>query len=377
MLLSCRRLVFTKTQMYFQCMAGTSIESLTPIFRSDSRSSRHTHSMWAINVDDLYGVFPRDTIRFDPDHINHRLCEYYKRQLSFCTDTIDAFLGVLNFYRALMPMGQKITQFYGVLFSYSEHPKSELPRVSFLEGLLWLIKYPGDDDKLLLCEDTPYVVPHTFPSWSWASVKASQSAGGLGDLVPKPISRWPCDCKKYRGIEVRVQHRHRGIRRLADLHYDEDNYKYFMPWIDITTWTRPCKVLQSSLRVGVVSPYRSDSTIHDPVAVEKMEVHAICLKAMSSYYSDRTILVSGLLVVETEPGVYRRVANFSWRIDSHFCRLTDEFDEALQHAFDCDDGSGAGEAQMWKGLAEDVWNGPHVLERLREDPWQRRTMRLI
>jgi hypothetical protein len=193
MLLSCRRLVFTKTQMYFQCMAGTSIESMSPelAVKSGLLTGSPVQSVSGIDLEELYRVFPRGfaeshedapdrSVRSYARYLNNRLCEYYKRQLSFGTDTIDAFLGIINFCRAAS-MGQKITQFYGVLFSYDDTSGHDLPRASFLEGLMWSISPPMHDE-VLRRETTLYVVPHTFPSWSWASAKATLPADALGDL---------------------------------------------------------------------------------------------------------------------------------------------------------------------------------------------------
>jgi hypothetical protein len=401
MLLSSRRLVFTETQMYFQCMCGTSIESLSPGLTHLSEASdyggfcRPPYSEWYnreiytgltvrsvrnslcdVGFEELYRLFPHRNVGGHTGYLNDRLREYYKRQLSFGTDTIDAFLGIVNFYSTSQSTRTKITQFYGVLFSYGNTSERNLPRASFLEGLLWSIRTPNNDH-IFGRKVTPYFTPHTFPSWSWASAKAAQPANALVDLLPQPIL-WQYDYDIYREIEVRAQHRRDGISQVEDLPYQEDDYKHFMPWIDITTWTRPCKVAQLSSGVGVVSLYSQDSTIQDQLALDRAEVHAICLKATGFVDDENAVSISGLLVVETEPGLYRRVVGFSRHFNLRKYKLAKEFEEELQQALGSGDGNGDVEkATKTRRLRRGGWNSPRVLERFSGEQWQRRMMRLI
>jgi hypothetical protein len=367
MLLSCRRLVFTKTQMYFQCMSGISIESVSPCFGSHSASSLATGlslqfiGNWSCSIpfEEVYGVFPVESTRNQPDYLNERLKEYYKRQLSFGTDAIEAFLGIINFYRTSRPTGS----FYGVLYFYDLASEPHLPLASFLEGLLW--------------STTPSnVKPHTFPSWSWASVKASQPADVSCDLATG-FTPEHYDYEIYQDIDIHVQHRLGGIIQLADLAWHEDDYKCFMPWIDITTWTRPCKVERSRSGLGLVSLYPETYETYNPLALDRGVVHAICLKARGIIIDRFEIHVVGLLVVETEPGLYRRVGELSWSVDLNLCELAKKYRAELQKAKGPPNTGIKAVAAQMRRLREGGWHGPHLLERLSDDPWQRRTMRLI
>lgn len=396
MLLSCRSLVFTETQIYFQCVIETSIESISPGLTFASTStlpSAACVSNVSKTFEYLYSVFPHGDVERHVDHLNDRLREYYQRQLSFGTDAIDVFLGIMSFYHASNSTATKLTQFYGVMFDYRDASDPDLPRASFLHGLLWSTKIP---------QNTPYVVPHTFPSWDWASVKASQPAEALGELVlPHTLRRR--EYGMYREIEVRIWHRVSGSSQIADFPNYEDDYKHFMPWIDIATWTRPYKVTRLNPRSGIVSQYSNPSTIenrlasgaakvmiHDPLALEKAEVHAICLKVTDSYEFD-LVGVSGLLVVETELGLYRRVAMFQWDLDLRNSELGNEIREEVQRALGLDgrigdEGREKGKSHVYdrvnrknamKRLKEGGYIGPQVLGRLSEEPWQRRTIGLI
>jgi hypothetical protein len=130
--------------------------------------------------------------------------------------------------------------------------------------------------------------------------------------------------------------------------------------------------------VGVVSLYSQDSTIQDQLALDRAEVHAICLKATGFVDDENAVSISGLLVVETEPGLYRRVVGFSRHFNLRKYKLAKEFEEELQQALGSGDESGdAGKAAKTRRLRQGGWNSPRVLERFVGEPWQRRTMRLI
>ncbi|XP_014554498.1 hypothetical protein COCVIDRAFT_55448, partial [Bipolaris victoriae FI3] len=85
MLLSRRRLVFTKTQMYFQCRNAMCMESLNPDYTDYRRGS-------------IFPIrrFPSGGIGKTVYDLLCRLEEYYRRELSFGIDSILAFDGVVN-----------------------------------------------------------------------------------------------------------------------------------------------------------------------------------------------------------------------------------------------------------------------------------------
>ncbi|KAF2687069.1 HET-domain-containing protein, partial [Lentithecium fluviatile CBS 122367] len=80
-LLSRRCLVFTESQMYFQCLGMTRLESLRgdPDFRK--------------------GALPTSTSNWTIDEFQAQLPEYFKRELSHSGDALNAFEGVVNHFR--------------------------------------------------------------------------------------------------------------------------------------------------------------------------------------------------------------------------------------------------------------------------------------
>jgi hypothetical protein len=137
-------------------------------------------------------------------------------------------------------------------------------------------------------------------------------------------------------------------------------------------------VFVSSSGLGTAFLDHRSYTIHDPLALEKNEVHAVCLKATSFDKDENALSVSGLLVVETEPGIYRRVSRFSWDTHMHACKLSDELEEKSPRVHEYRDASGEEcKEEGARGSREGGRTGLKILERLRGEPWTRRTMRLV
>ena len=121
MLLSRRRLVFPKSQMYSQCTVSHEIESLFPRMTSGPFKN-------------VYRVFPPYGIGQSTEDLKLRLCEYYRRQLSYEADIVDAFAGIVNAFQDTGFDSDTLTQFYGVLAYYNKDDTDKV-RISFLIGL--------------------------------------------------------------------------------------------------------------------------------------------------------------------------------------------------------------------------------------------------
>jgi hypothetical protein len=356
MLLSRRRLVFTDTQMYFQCFMEHHIESLTPGLTSGP-------------FKDVYRVFPHGGLGHHASEFNNRLCEYYKRELSYNADIIDAFLVILNAFNAFKDLDflrNPVTQFYGVPLCYFHPSETLLPTASFLDGLLWEVETP---------EGTPWKAPETFPSWSWASFKAAQPSEAPGDLRLR-TNLLLDSFEMYEKVKVKIKHRLNGPTNIADFPYSESDYKQFEPWIEVTTWVRSCAVRKHRKNHhGKVSLYSEDIKIYDPLAVQKGKVKAVCFRAEGLDVKEKKVSVAGLLVVETEPGLYRRVATFSCEIFPILEDLSHKARKELEQIFD--PARPGNDKSKERQLREDGWTGPQVLGKLPKEKWQRRTLRLI
>lgn len=127
MLLSRRRLVFTRTQMYFQCRNVICMESLNPDY-TDYRRERSS----------LISCFPLGGIGETVDDLLRQLEEYFRRKLSFGIDSILAFDGVVNAFDESESFPFRVKQFYGVLLLHCDENK-DMARRSFISNICWCL----------------------------------------------------------------------------------------------------------------------------------------------------------------------------------------------------------------------------------------------
>jgi hypothetical protein len=142
-LLSRRRLVFTRSQLYFQCHEMHCCESVTITMKSEGTS---TWADKALETD--LQAFPRGGKHVtDATEVADRLQEYLQRQLTYESDTLDAFAGVL---RHFWYVPDPVYHIWGLPF--------QPPRV--LKALLWMPQLGAG----------PHLArKDMFPSWTWAA----------------------------------------------------------------------------------------------------------------------------------------------------------------------------------------------------------------
>ncbi|KAH7079567.1 heterokaryon incompatibility protein-domain-containing protein [Paraphoma chrysanthemicola] len=354
MLLSPRRLVFTDSQMYFQCTVQHDIESLccgltSTIFKG------------------AYQAFPYRSISHDhdaADALSHRLMEYYQRQLSYQSDIIDAFLGVFSAFDVSEELQHSVTHFYGVPM-YHDKSNPEVTRQSFLNSLLWFIEVQDAGDA---------IYSNTFPSWTWASVKADRPLNEPGELHINTAEMLRGD-EFPKDINIEFWHRDAGPMDIHTFVNQDSNWKAFHPWLDVTTWTRRYVVElndEKHLRgTGFFDTDRERIIIRDSLALERLVVHIICLQISGFRAETRDLLIRGLLVVEIEPGVYRRV-DF---IDMEFWFRDFDLTYEAQVEMECTLVLPPWEREQT--LKRNGWKDPDILEKLPGGVWARRTVRLI
>jgi hypothetical protein len=166
-LLSKRRLFFTEKQVYFECGRATFMETVTEpeellFAQADAAMKREIHS-GSIDtlLDTRHRLFPADylsQISEGPWLIQHRLADYTARSLTFESDTLNAFLGILRHFRNLEC---SISHVWGVPVLWSSAAKWSAME-GFATGLSWIGFFP-----------TTQVIERRFefPSWSWAGWK--------------------------------------------------------------------------------------------------------------------------------------------------------------------------------------------------------------
>lgn len=161
-----------------------------------------------------------------------------------------------------------------------------------------------------------------FPSWIWASVKADRPSDDAGVLDIRNAHPHIVEAVSE-DVNIQLWHLDGRSMDMSIFVSQNDEWKAFHPCLDVTTWTRRYEVRpirQGSIhKIGSIGlfgsatnhlqvPYRS--SIYDILALEKLEVHAIGLKTSGLDIKTNRVHITGLLVVGTEPGLYRRIDLF-------------------------------------------------------------------
>lgn len=147
--LSKRRLVFTETQLLFLCNGMHAAESLQRLVGNDCYKN---------DTDNFHHLIPKFNIRSSFDlHCSRardllsQIVEFSKRELSFSCDSLNAFLGVLNYYtHHSAKLGMPVLHLGGGLIF-----KKGRGINNFKAYIFW--SHPK-----------PAIRRPEFPSWSWA-----------------------------------------------------------------------------------------------------------------------------------------------------------------------------------------------------------------
>jgi hypothetical protein len=181
-----------------------------------------------------------------PNILYRQLEEYYTRHVKFSTDIITAFLGIIRAFEMRSgPHHIFATHLYGLPVFYdgeSHTPKSmalkrrdcDDPRSTFANSLSWHIDW-GIPDGV----DMKFKRSSLFPSWSWASVKASLHPHTAGSLF---LSCWD-DVNHYQEeLQAWVTDETGKRSCLEDYirNTDQRHGKGIMPSIIIQSWTALC-----------------------------------------------------------------------------------------------------------------------------------------
>jgi hypothetical protein len=178
-LLARRRLVFTDTQVYFQCNAMHCLESihapLKPLHIQNGARMRDSV--------DMSRVFPHRTVGEEPSVLPSRINEYLQRSLTFEKDILDAFRGVLAAYER---------QFSGSRRTLAAISVPATPSLTALASCLSWRWWCSDSDILASAMMERRA---EFPSWTW-----------LGWKAPRPISFHSGACRKTTLVDASVEY---------------------------------------------------------------------------------------------------------------------------------------------------------------------------
>jgi hypothetical protein len=243
LVLSRRRLVFTRSQMYFQCNRMHGLENLPSRHPASPKPDPSLKA--GIRHDNLI-AFPNLDMDLTVQTLYRQIEEYYSRRLSFREDIIKAVTGVINAFE----LGQgtdriRATQVFGLPVFYSETsptfclpsekkcgPTVFTPTSTFAYSLLWFTTPHGD---------TRYsrVTDNLFPSWSWASYKARYDSDNDGGFT-WGVSLVNFSCEESLQVWINDESgRSLKLDRYIKAWAQEDD-RLLVPKISIRSWVVSC-----------------------------------------------------------------------------------------------------------------------------------------
>ena len=216
-LLSRRRLVFTSSQIYFQCQETHYWEMIPLPFSSQPIDL----DQWVSEgLDATLGpntcVFPIIEPRSNASKVNALIREYLRREMSYEADVLNAIIGILR---------HVCSHFWGLPFEpwgfgMTPLPNQAHPDSAFLAALLWKPEY---ETKGTISKRS------NFPSWSWVAYK------GITGIKQGSLFWDACDTS----VDVRIQDRtHYTLHvweYLQEMERKYDTYRY-KPCVYLTGW---------------------------------------------------------------------------------------------------------------------------------------------
>lgn len=158
-----RRLLFTESQIYFQCSQMHCCEGFAHPFKTDELTDMILETLGS-----SMQIFPSQTVGMGAGEIFGRIEEYLRRDLSYDTDILNAFIGILQQGRL---SSKPICHMWGLPWAIGPIDNS-YKEESFLKALMWIPRsmlyqsgtgwhtLPGMRDMKRRPE---------FPSWTWAA----------------------------------------------------------------------------------------------------------------------------------------------------------------------------------------------------------------
>lgn len=231
-----RRLVFTPSQIYFSCQQGSRLENV------------HLNSGSTANL--LGQPFPESSVGTSQDDICLRLEEYFKREISYPSDILNAFSGIARtFSRGCDPLRPNdiSDHFYGIpVYQMREVdcPHEEQAKETsavFALHLSWKVRLSET------WEPIPYrhISDNAqFPTWSWASYKAALcllSVSGATLSFQRFVSLDRID----RNLHIRLRHVTGIYRSPYEYLRSDEGYTQFHPEVEITSSTTTVRATKS------------------------------------------------------------------------------------------------------------------------------------
>lgn len=322
-ILSRRRLVFTDSQLYFQCRSHHYLEGLSQPFKSGEGS-----------LAAQFMVFPVHGVGRLSTDVYGRLEEYFSRDLSYNSDSINAVEGVLRAFSYKSRPFSLAKHFYGIPIRYDVNfEKSNTLTTSFWAGMTWRYEVPGQEGSLdpspkgdaaecSAVQNTKSNIAlrqelSSFPSWSWASIKAAQSerTGRMhnGDYRYAKYQDSPI-------IKVTRKGDGRSFTIAEVINTPQfETYNDFSPTIEVNTWATRRMLLCESTKEG--SPLCILGTEGEKVYMDDggqawvdQHVVGLLIGFRCGRKLDRSYTIFALLLQLTSVGTYRRVGIWHSRL---------------------------------------------------------------
>jgi hypothetical protein len=311
LLLSCRRLVFTDTQMYFHCAGMYCVETLYTSSTMDPLSDR----IVSPEADDLsvqIKAFNNLNLSDEVAALYHLLQEYYQRRLSFAQDTISAFIGIVNAFGGHFSTLKtesdteciRAMHFYGLPLFFN----SVSPTKTFANSLAWWIHHGNE------MWDTHARTTDLFPTWTWASIKASRHPHKAGTLNFS-LSSWKVIHQDDIQIWILSSSGERvdmeSYASIREVRHDDQDFE---KTIFIHSWAMPCHLdAPSSMHSKSHEGHRellgfAPGVLHldfpmQQIGVDLVAIHLGTLDGLHANYARAVFLV----VQESGSSVFRRV----------------------------------------------------------------------
>jgi hypothetical protein len=296
MLLSKRRLVFTPTQMYFQCLHSHCAEAVLPY--SDSFYPEMKSYSSQPSLKDHLRLFPSHGIGTQAEDIYFRLEEFSRRELSYSSDTLVAFYGIFNAYRRLRVVPVFLNHFWGIPILGAGAQVSTA--ATFARGLLW----QSNSDSNLKRHGQ-------WPSWSWTANSA-----------PVSFPRKSGTFYLQESIQVSVNLLNGSEMALFDFAaggYDPSN---FHSYINVTSWVLRSRLVHSGrfpFGVQGINPEQCagrgvSSKLACRARMKYREITDIMVVYLGLASNSIRSVLWFLVLEEAESGIWKRVACWASKV---------------------------------------------------------------
>ncbi|KAJ6284996.1 heterokaryon incompatibility protein-domain-containing protein [Bipolaris maydis] len=302
-ILSPRRLIFTDSQVYFECSGMYCCEALILPLRSLHTQNGHRFKAQFCDKINI-GMFPRGIGTSDWE-IVQRIEEYTERQLTDPTDILKGFLGVLH---AFARSRKRVLHCAGVpIISASSQRRlgreskprlHELsPLTGFLGGLCWGVAAPAERRE-------------GFPSWSWT---------GWRSKIRWEIEDWQWNLLgPNKDLQISIQLEDGSVVNMEKFcHAYDDMSMKISDTLHIATWTFPVRIrrsrtISSTLEYDAIveledkepSVWRFAPTCTTPILPDTKCTGIHLLHTTEGEVFQRLYV---LVIREVEGGVYERV----------------------------------------------------------------------